>query len=134
MDGKLTRTAMFDLVDNEVSTDLIREFYSAFKIVTAVCHGVAALINATKPDGTKLVAGKKITGFSNAEEIAVDRQKDMPFHLETVLNNASEGGYEKAAEAWAPLTLVSEDGKLITGQNPASAAGVAEALLKALKH
>lgn len=124
---------MFDLVDNTVSTDLIREFYSASRVVSAVCHGVAALINATLPNGTNLVAGKKITGFSNAEEIAVDRQKDMPFHLETVLDNASKGGYEKATEAWAPLTLVSEDGKLITGQNPASAQGVAEALVRVLK-
>lgn len=57
----------------------------------------------------------------------------MPFHLETYLNNASDGCYKKAPEAWAPLALVSEDKKLITGQNPASAQGVAEALLKAIQ-
>jgi putative intracellular protease/amidase len=129
----LISLAMFDLVENPVSTQLIREFYEADRIVTAVCHGSAALLNATLADGSKFIAGKKLTGFSNAEEIAVDRQKDMPFHLETALDNASEGCYAKAAEAWAPLVVVSEDKKFMTGQNPASAQGLAEALLKVIK-
>lgn len=124
---------MFDLVDNPVSTQLIREFHEASRIVSAVCHGSAALLNATLADGTRLIAGKKVTGFSNAEEIAVDRQKDMPFHLETALNIASEGGYLKAEEAWAPRVVVNENKKLLTGQNPASAQGLAEALLKVIQ-
>lgn len=121
---------MFDLVDNPVSIQLIREFYEADRIVSAVCHGSAALLNAALADGTRLVAGKKITGFSNADEIAVDRQKDMPFHLETALNRASEGGYLKASEAWLPRVVVSEDKMLLTGRNPVSAQGLGEALLK----
>jgi putative intracellular protease/amidase len=125
--------AMFDLVENPVSTQLIREFYEASRIVSAVCHGSAALLNATLADGTHLIAGEKVTGFSNAEEIAVDRQKDMPFHLETALDKASGGCYVKSGEAWAPKVIVSESKKLLTGQNPASAKGLAEELLKVIE-
>jgi len=121
---------MFDLVDNPTSTKLIREFYESDRIVSAVCHGSAALLNATLADGTKLIAGEDVTGFSNAEEIAVDRQKDMPFHLETYLDNASGGHYVKSEEAWAPRVVVSSTKKLLTGQNPASAQPLAVALLK----
>jgi len=121
---------MFDLVDNPVSTQLIREFYESDRIVTAVCHGAAALLNATKSDGTKFIAGERVTGFSDAEEIAVDRQKDMPFHLEDALNVASGGKYEKASEAWAPHFIVSSTKKFLVGQNPASAKPLAEALVK----
>jgi putative intracellular protease/amidase len=81
--------AMFDLVDNPVSIKLIREFYEADRIAPAVCHGSAALLNATLADGSRLIAGEAVTGFSNAEEIAVDREKDMPFHLEDALDQAS---------------------------------------------
>ena len=121
---------MFDLVDNATSIKLIREFYDDSRIVAAVCHGSAALLNVTLGDGSKLIAGERITGFSNAEEIAVDRQKDMPFHLETYLDSASNGHYEKSEEAWAPKVIVSSTKKLLTGQNPASAKGVAIELLK----
>ena len=127
--------AMFDLVDNKVSTDLIIEFYTSHKIVSAVCHGSAALLKATLPDGTLFLKGEKVTGFSNQEEIDVDRQKDMPFHLETALDVASGGGYEKADKAWDEKVVVSfESGKrLLTGQNPGSAKRVAEELLRLLE-
>jgi hypothetical protein len=122
--------AMFDLVDNEGSIKLIREFHESDRIVSAVCHGSAALLNATLSDGTKLIAGSGVTGFSDAEEIAVDRQKDMPFHLEDALDRASGGKYEKSGEAWAPHVVKVPAKKLFTGQNPASAKGLAEAVLK----
>lgn len=125
--------AMFDLTDNPTSAQLIQEFYVADRIVSTVCHGAAALINAKKPDGTRLVAGEKITGFSGQEEIDVDRQKDMPFHLENALNEASEGGYEKAEKAWQPHVVVSSTKRLVMGQNPASAAPFAVALLKKIQ-
>ncbi|KAF4625741.1 hypothetical protein G7Y89_g12422 [Cudoniella acicularis] len=124
---------MFDLVDNPKSTKLIREFYEADRIVSAVCHGSAALLNATLADGSKLIAGEKVTGFSNEEEIAVDRQKDMPFHLEDALDKASAGNYERSGAAWAPHVIVSSTKKLLTGQNPASAQGLAVELLKKLQ-
>ena len=124
--------AMFDLVDSEVSIQLIREFYEADKYVTAVCHGAAALVNATLSDGSYLIAGEAVTGFSDAEEVWANRPRDMPFHLEEALDKSSGGHYEKAEEAWAPKVIVSKTKKLITGQNPASAKGLAEELLKKL--
>lgn len=124
---------MFDLVENDISTALIREFYESSKIVSALCHGSAALLNATLSSGEKLIKNKRVTGFSNAEEIAVDRQKDMPFHLETYLNTASNGFYEKAPEAWGPKVIVTANGKLLTGQNPASAHPLALEILKVLQ-
>lgn len=130
---------MFDMVNNEISTSLIREFHESQKIVSAVCHGSAALLNATLSDGSLLIKGERVTGFSNAEEIAVDRQKDMPFHLETALDRASGGLYEKASEPWAEKVIVSVSGegdkrkRLLTGQNPASASAFAKELLKMLE-
>lgn len=124
---------MFDLVDDTVSLQLIREFYESSKMVSALCHGTAALLNATLSDGSKLIAGHRVTGFSNQEEIDVDRQKDMPFHLETYLNTASNGFYEKAPQAWAPKVISTANGKLLTGQNPASAHPLAVEMLKVLQ-
>lgn len=124
---------MFDLVNNDISTNLIREFYEADRYVIALCHGAAALLNAKLADGSLLIAGEPVTGFSNAEEIAVDRQKDMPFHLETYLNNASGGHYEKSEAAWSPHVVVSSTKKLLWGQNPASAQPLAVEVLKKLK-
>lgn len=124
---------MFDLVENPVSIQLLREFRSAGKIITTLCHGSAALTKATLADGTLLIKGHRVTGFSGQEEIDVDRQKDMPFHLENALNTASDGFYEKAAAAWAPKVVVTDDGKLLSGQNPNSALPLSQALLKVLQ-
>jgi len=121
---------MFDLVENHVSIQLILEFWNAGKYVVGLCHGAAALLNVRIRDGGLLVEGKKVTGFSNQEEIDVDREKDMPFHLETALNKASGGHYEKAAKAWDPHVTV--DGNLLMGQNPASANPLAIEVLKVL--
>jgi putative intracellular protease/amidase len=123
---------MFDLVDNAVSIQLIREFHDAGKIITALCHGTAAVLNVRLADGTLLVAGQKVTGFSDQEEIDVNRAKDMPFHLEDALDRASGGHYEKASKAWDPKVVVNPGGKLLMGQNPASAQGLAVELLKVL--
>ncbi|KAG0651532.1 hypothetical protein D0Z07_1514 [Hyphodiscus hymeniophilus] len=123
---------MFDLVDNPISIQLIREFHDAGKNTTFLCHGTAAALKVRLADGSLLVQGKSVTGFSNQEEIDVDRQKDMPFHLETALNNASGGHYEKAGKAWDAHITVDSDGKLLFGQNPASASSLAKELLKVL--
>jgi putative intracellular protease/amidase len=124
---------MFDLVDNAISQQIIREFWEAGKIVSAVCHGAAALLKAKLANGDLLIKGHRVTGFSNEEEIAVDRQKDMPFHLETALNVASNGFYEKAPVAWGPKAIVTANGRLLTGQNPASAGPLAEEILRVLQ-
>lgn len=120
---------MFDLVNDTVSINLIREFYDSDRIVTCVCHGSAALINVKLADGSRLIAGEAVTGFSDAEEVAF-KVTDMPFHLEDELNKASGGHYEKSAKEWEPKVIVSPTKKLLTGQNPASAKPLAEALLK----
>ncbi|KAI1149448.1 ThiJ/PfpI family protein [Nemania diffusa] len=123
---------MFDLVSDADSIALIEEFAAAGKPVAAVCHGPVVLLNAKRADGTPLLAGKEATGFSNAEEDAVDMSKFMPFLLEDRMR-ALGATYRKAGEPWAELVVVQDGGKLITGQNPASAKGVGEALLKAIQ-
>jgi len=121
---------VIDLASDPVNIKLGSQFYRAGKIVSAVCHGPAALVGVTDATGASIFAGKAFTGFSNLEEELADKVKDIPFLLEDEL--ASRGGiYEKAAQPWAPYVVVT--GRLITGQNPASAKGVGEALLRELK-
>jgi putative intracellular protease/amidase len=124
--------AMFDLVDDAASIQLIREFYDASLLITALCHGAAALLNVTLADGSYLIEGERVTGFSNQEEIDVDRVKDMPFRLEDALAKNSGGHYEKSAKAWESHVIVSSTKKLLWGQNPGSAKPLAVELLKLL--
>ena len=119
---------MFDLATDKDSIKLIQEFWAAKKPVAAVCHGPAVLVNVDV-DGEPIVKGKSVTAFTNAEEDAVQLSSAMPFMLETELINKGSK-FEKAAEPWGVKVVV--DGNLITGQNPASAKGVGEALVKAL--
>ncbi|KAJ7132444.1 ThiJ/PfpI [Mycena epipterygia] len=121
---------LVDLAFDPVNTKLANEFYRAGKIVSAVCHGPAALVNVTDAEGKSIFAGKSATGFSNAEETALDGVKTVPFLLEDRIVELG-GTYTKADEAWGVKVVV--DGKLITGQNPASSASLGEALLKALQ-
>lgn len=126
---------MFDLTSNPTSLAIIQNFAAAKKPIAAVCHGPCALINATTPTGTSLLQAATVTGFSNEEEEQVGMVAAMPFALETELNKVSGGGYVKADEPWGEKVVVSETvlgGALITGQNPASASGVARELLKAI--
>ncbi|QSZ37465.1 hypothetical protein DSL72_008563 [Monilinia vaccinii-corymbosi] len=124
---------MFDLAHNETSHKLISEFHSLNRIVAAVCHGPAALAYAKLPSGKYFLENTPVTGFSNAEEQIVQAVDLMPFALETALNEASNGKFEKAAEDWGVKVVVARDGKVITGQNPASASGVGEAILAELR-
>lgn len=124
---------MFDLAGHAASQALAQEFAAKGKVVAAVCHGPAALVGVKAPGGKELyLRGKKVTGFSNAEEAEVGLDKAVPFLLEDRMVEAvgKEGRFEKAAEKWGEKVVV--DGKLITGQNPASAKGVAEAIVKAI--
>ncbi|KAH7353383.1 class I glutamine amidotransferase-like protein [Plectosphaerella cucumerina] len=119
---------MFDLAHDVTSHQLIREFYAANKVVSAVCHGPAALVNVKLEDGSYLVAGQTVTGFSNAEEDAYDNTKLMPFLLEDDLKK-NGAKYVKADNLFGVKTVVSgRDGNLATGQNPPSA-GVRESVL-----
>jgi len=121
---------VIDLPFDQTNAKLASQFYQAGKITSAVCHGPAALVGAVNASGNSIFAGKSATGFSNAEENIVDKVKEIPFLLEDKIK-ALGGKYEKASEPWKSHVVV--DGNLITGQNPASAAGVGEAILKALK-
>lgn len=127
---------MFDLTEDPTSLALIQTFASAKKPVAAVCHGPCVFLNATTPSGTPLISGAEVTGFSNEEEDQAQLSAAMPFMLETELDRVSGGHYVKAAEPWGLKVVESKTagigGPLITGQNPASATAVGEAILKAL--
>jgi len=123
---------MFDLATDATSHKIIGEFYDAGKIVSAVCHGPAALAHVKVSGGKYLLEGQKVTGFSNSEEDAVGLSSTMPFMLEDALNKASGGGFVKAEKDWGEKVVVSREGRLITGQNPASATGVGQAIYDAI--
>jgi len=116
---------LWDLAEDKVSQDLIIDFYSNDKPVAFVCHAPGVLKNV-KIDGEYLVKGKNVTGFTNTEEEAVQLTDVVPFLVEDMLKK--NGGSYSKVEDWAPYAIV--DGRLITGQNPASSEKVAEELLK----
>lgn len=116
---------MWDLAVDPVSIALVEAVIAGGKPVGAVCHAPAALTNARAPDGSYLVSGRRVTGFSNEEERAVRLDGVVPFLLEDRLRE--RGGLYRRGPAWAPHVEV--DGLLATGQNPASSIPVARALL-----
>ena len=120
---------LWDLAEDRDSIALIERLYAAGKPVAAVCHGPAALRHTRAADGSPLVKGKRVTGFANSEEAAVELTDVVPFLVEDALK-ADGGSYSKGAD-WADHSVV--DGNLITGQNPASSESTARALLKELE-
>lgn len=119
---------MWDMPDNAASISLIEAFVKADKPVVAVCHAPAALLHVRGKDGGSLIQGRRVAGFTNDEEDAMGTTKDVPFLLEDSLKR--EGGiYSKVANL-SPHVQV--DGKLVTGQNPASSGPAARELLKLL--
>ena len=119
---------LFDLADDPSSIALIESFYAAGKPVVTVCHAPGVLRHVTGADGRPLVAGKRVTGFTNGEEKAVGLTDVVPFLVEDELIRLG-ANYEKVAD-WEPHVVT--DGLLITGQNPASAQGAGETLLRQL--
>lgn len=117
---------LWDLADNRDSIALIETMYAAGKPVAAVCHAPAVLKQAKNQDGSPLVKGKSVTGFSNSEEEAVQLAKVVPFLLENELK--AKGAIYSKGEDWQPYATT--DGNLITGQNPASSELVAQAVLE----
>lgn len=128
----LISIAMFDLATLPASHDIVREMHTAERVIVAVCHGPAALAKVKLDNGSYLIANSAVTGFANAEEVALGFENDMPFSLEDVLSENSGGGFQKAKENLAPWVVVAQDGRLMTGQNPASSKPLAEAVLKKL--
>jgi putative intracellular protease/amidase len=115
---------MWDLVDNPVSIALIESFYDSGKPVAAVCHS-PAVFHRVMYQGVPLVKGKRVTGFTNEEEEEIGLTKVVPFLVEDELKRV--GGLFEKVPNWEPFSIV--DGRVITGQNPASSTGAAKALL-----
>jgi putative intracellular protease/amidase len=118
---------MWDLVDNPDAIALIESFYNSGKPVAAVCHS-SAVLHRVMYQGEPLIKGKRVTGFTNGEEAAVNLTHVVPFLVEDELKRVG-GIYEKAAD-WAPFAIV--DGRVVTGQNPASSTVAAKALIELL--
>lgn len=120
---------LWDLATNELSAKILLDFLASNKPVAAVCHGPAALIKVAELQPSFL-NGKRVTGFTNAEEALVFRSDNIPYKLETRLTDLGAD----FNSAFVPFTShVEEDGLLITGQNPSSAGPTAKALIKALE-
>lgn len=120
---------LWDLTNDNDSIKLIEAFWSNKKPVAAVCHAPAVLLNVKDENDDALVKGKKVTGFTNSEEEAVQLTDIVPFLLEDELK--SKGGIYSNKEDWASYVVT--DGLLITGQNPQSSEAAAEELLKMLQ-
>ncbi|MGE8682347.1 MAG: type 1 glutamine amidotransferase domain-containing protein [Achromobacter marplatensis] len=121
---------LWDLAEDTKSVGLIETMLAAGKPVSAVCHAPGVLRHAKTADGKPLVQGRQVTGFSNAEEAAVQLTDVVPFLVEDELTRL--GGLYSSGPDWQPHVV--SDGLLVTGQNPASSVGVAQALLERLKN
>jgi putative intracellular protease/amidase len=119
---------LWDLTHDRHSIDLIRTLYEAGKPVGAVCHAPAALTEVRNSGGGYLVAGKRVTAFTNTEEDAVGLTDTVPFLVENRL--VQRGGMFRRGDDWT--SHVEVDGSLVTGQNPASSAPAAKAILDLL--
>ncbi|NUH66640.1 type 1 glutamine amidotransferase domain-containing protein [Sulfitobacter sp. S0837] len=119
---------LWDLATDPDSKRLIETFWASDRPVGAVCHAPAVLKN-TQHDGKPLVSGKRVTGFTNTEEEGVGLTDVVPFLVEDMLKE--NGGDYSKGDDWASYVLV--DGKLVTGQNPASSEEAAKELLALLK-
>ena len=120
---------LWDLAKDQNSISLIEQTLQADKPVALVCHAPGVLREVKDAEGRSIVEGKTVTGFSNTEEDGVGLTDVVPFLVEDMLKE--KGGKYSKAEDWQ--VHVQQDGLLITGQNPASSAATAEALLKLLK-
>ncbi|AXX31760.1 type 1 glutamine amidotransferase domain-containing protein [Actinosynnema pretiosum subsp. pretiosum] len=119
---------LWDLAEDADSLRVIQETHRAGKPLALVCHAPGVLRHAVDADGQPLVKGKRVTGFTNTEEDGVGLTEVVPFLVEDVLK-AGGGDYSKGPD-WAPYVV--REGLLVTGQNPASSAPAADALLDLL--
>ena len=120
---------LWDLAEDANSIKLIEAMAAADKTVAAVCHAPGVLRHAKAAGGAPLVKGRRVTGFTNTEEEAVQLTKIVPFLVEDMLRE--HGGIYSKGTDWQSYAVT--DGKLITGQNPASSAEAARAVLAQLK-
>jgi putative intracellular protease/amidase len=122
--------AVFDMPNDKTLKAVLEKFVGDGKLVASTCHGPASLLNINKADSKPFVEGKKVTSFTNKEELAGKLDKHVPFLLETELKN--KGAIFVAKENWSDHIEI--DGNLITGQNPQSSKSIAQAIIKQLQH
>ena len=119
---------MVDMPDAPLLKQVIKETWERGAVVGAVCHGPVSLLNVKLSNGSYLIDGKNVSSFTNEEEENYAKA-DVPFELETALTN--QGAIFHKTTPWQPYSIA--DGKLVTGQNPASAKGVAEKMIGLLE-
>ncbi len=119
---------MVDMPENPLLKKVIAEAYERGAVIGAVCHGPVSLLNVKLSDGSYLVKGKNIASFTTAEEDHYARP-DVPFDLQEALTR--QGAIFHAAEPWTANSIA--DGRIVTGQNPASAKGVGEKIIAILE-
>lgn len=119
---------LWDLAENVHSQRIIEKFIAEKRPLAAVCHAPAIFKHTKGANGKSLVSGRRVTGFTNTEEAGVGLTNSVPFLIEDMLK-ANGGLYEKGPD-WGSYVVA--DGKLITGQNPASSEAAARELLKLL--
>ncbi|MDQ8020700.1 MAG: type 1 glutamine amidotransferase domain-containing protein [Moraxellaceae bacterium] len=120
---------MWDLPGDAGVTRAVESAWNAGKVVAAVCHGPAGLVSARGADGKSILNGRRVSGFTDSEENAVGLASVVPFALETRMREL--GGLFEHGPDWQPFAVT--DGKLVTGQNPASSGLVAEKVLALLQ-
>ena len=119
---------MWDLPHNATLAGLLNSAWKDGKVIAAVCHGPAGLIGALDENGQPLVRGRRVSAFSNEEETAAGLTKTVPFALESALREL--GARYESGPAFQPFAV--RDGRLVTGQNPASSEDVARLTLEAI--
>ncbi|MDR0281227.1 MAG: type 1 glutamine amidotransferase domain-containing protein [Paucimonas sp.] len=124
---------IWDFPDNHALQDIARQIWENGGVVASVCHGAVGLLNIKLSDNSLLLRDREVTGFSNVEEQLAELDKVVPFLTENEL--AARGGlYRKAEDPWQPFALADQkEGRLVTGQNPASGAAVGRLVVQALK-
>jgi len=119
---------LVDLAKDKNLADILTYFDSQHRVIAAVCHGPAGLVNAKKANGESILTGHNLTGFSNEEEVIAGLDKAVPFALETKLKEL--GASYTSKEPWSSYVVV--DKNLITGQNPQSSEAFANAIIETL--
>lgn len=120
--------AMYDLAESDLVAQVIGKAWDTGKIVASVCHGPAAFAKAVDANGDPIVKGRKVSAFTDSEEHAVGLADAVPFLLESKLREL--GADFEGIDDWQPHSVT--DGRLVTGQNPASSDGAAEKVLALL--
>ena len=123
--------AMWDFPNNQALASIAASVYARGGVVAAVCHGPSGLLGVKLPDGRDLIAGKKVTGFTNEEEGVLFLKSDVPFLLEDELEKKSGGKFVQSLVPFTSHAVVSE--RLVTGQNPMSTDAAAEAVIETLE-